>query len=55
MSFVRRNGQILADVDERMANMEKNMEKNTADIKADMERKLKAVNNEVKGLKKSFG
>jgi hypothetical protein len=55
----------LADIEERMANVEKNMATNmgavqnmqtsmatnAADIKTDMEGKLEAVNNEVKGLK----
>ena len=37
----------LANMEERIANIEKNMERNAAD----MEGKLEAVNNEVKGLK----
>ncbi|CAB4001355.1 RING finger 151-like [Paramuricea clavata] len=48
----------LADMEERMANVEKNMTilqknmaTNAADIKTDMEGKLEAVNNEVRGLK----
>jgi hypothetical protein len=44
----------LADMQKRIANVEKNMATlatNVADIKTDMEGKLEAVNNEVKGLK----
>ena len=51
----------LADMNERTANVERNMgtmgtkitnvEKNVADMKTDMEGKLEAVNNEVRGLK----
>ena len=55
----------LADMQEKIANMEKNMEKNmasmgtkitnvatnVADMKTDMEGQLEAVNNEVRGLK----
>ena len=51
----------LADVEKRIANVEKNMEaklvnleKNTANLKTDIERKLEVVNNEVKGLKASL-
>ena len=52
----------LADMEKRLArmetnqanaekNMETNLEKSTADLKMDFERKLKVVNNEVMGLK----
>jgi hypothetical protein len=41
----------LADMQNRIANVEKSIERNTADIKTDMEGKLEAVNNEVRGLK----
>ena len=45
----------IANVETQIANVEKNMEtsmeKNSADIKTDMEGKLEAVNNEAKGLK----
>jgi hypothetical protein len=41
----------VANVDTQIVNVEKNMERNTADIKTDMEGKLEAVNNEVIGLK----
>jgi hypothetical protein len=45
----------IANVETQVANVEKNMEtsmeKNSADIKIDMEGKLEAGNNEVKGLK----
>ena len=40
----------LANMEERIANVEKNMERNAAD----MEGKLEAVNNEVRGLKTAF-
>jgi hypothetical protein len=41
----------LAYMQNRIANVEKSIERNTADIKTDMEGKLEAVNNEVRGLK----
>jgi hypothetical protein len=41
----------VANVETQIVNVEKNMEGNTADIKTDMEGKLEAVNNEVRGLK----
>ena len=51
----------MANMEKRMANVERNMgtmgtkitnvEKNVADMKTDMEGKLEAVNNEVRGLK----
>jgi hypothetical protein len=43
----------LADIEKRIANVEKNMATNETmeDIKTDMEGKLEAVNNEVRGLK----
>jgi hypothetical protein len=41
----------LAEMEKRIANVEKSIERNTADIKTDMEGKLEAVNNEVRGLK----
>jgi hypothetical protein len=41
----------LAYMQNRIANVEKSTERNTADIKTDMEGKLEAVNNEVRGLK----
>ena len=41
----------VANVETQIANVEKNMERNSTDIKTDMEGKLEAVNNEVKGLK----
>jgi hypothetical protein len=41
----------VANVETQIANVDKNMERNTADIKTDMEGKLEAVNNEVRGLK----
>ena len=41
----------VANVETKMAIMETNMKRGMADIKADMEGKLEAVNNEVKGLK----
>ena len=41
----------LADMQNRIANVEKSIERNTADIKTDMGGKLEAVNNEVRGLK----
>jgi hypothetical protein len=41
----------VANVERKMAIMETNMKRGMADIKADMEGKLEAVNNEVKGLK----
>ena len=44
----------LADIEERIARIETNQtnaEKNTADLKTDVEEKLEVVNNEVKGLK----
>ena len=46
----------LADIEERIANVEKNMATNEtmADIKTDVEGKLEAVNNEVRGLKTAF-
>ena len=44
----------MANVERKMTTMETNMKRDTADIKTDMEGKLEAVNNEVKGLKTSF-
>ena len=41
----------MANVERKMTTMETNMKRDTADIKTDMEGKLEAVNNEVKGLK----
>ena len=44
----------LVDMEKRMARIEinqANVEKNTADLKTDIERKFEIVNNEVKGLK----
>jgi hypothetical protein len=44
-------GRKIANVETKMAIMETNMKRGMADIKTDMEGKLEAVNNEVKGLK----
>jgi N-acetylneuraminic acid mutarotase len=44
-------GRKIAKVETKMAIMETNMKRGMADIKADMEGKLEAVNNEVTGLK----
>jgi hypothetical protein len=41
----------MASMGTKITNIEKNMERNAADIKTDMEGKLEAVNNEVRGLK----
>ena len=41
----------IKNMETRMKNVERNMERNAADIKTDMEGKLEAVNNEVRGLK----
>ncbi|CAB3998024.1 RING finger 151-like [Paramuricea clavata] len=38
----------------KIANVEKKVERNAADIKTDMEGKLEAVNNEVRGLKRAL-
>ena len=41
----------MASMGTKVTNIEKNMATNAADIKTDMEGKLEAVNNEVRGLK----
>jgi WD40 repeat protein len=44
-------GRKIANVDTKMTSMETNIKRGMADIKTDMEGKLEAVNNEVRGLK----